>query len=52
MLPTVDELDTACERAGLTIKTLEHRERHFETDGIPRLGIDVVLVARKSPAVE
>jgi len=47
MLPTVDELDAACERAGLNIQTLELRERHFETDGIPRLGIDVVLLAKR-----
>jgi SAM-dependent methyltransferase len=52
MLPTEDELRTASERAGLNIQTLEKRERNFETDGIPRLGIDVVLVARKSPAGE
>jgi hypothetical protein len=52
MLPTTDELRAACERAGLRIHTLELRERHFETEGVARVGIDVVLVARKSLARE
>ena len=47
MLPTLDELREACERAGLTIHTLELRERHFETEGVARVGIDVVLLATK-----
>ncbi len=47
MLPTKDELAAACERAGLRIRTLEIRERHFETDGVARVGIDVVLAATR-----
>lgn len=47
MLPTTDELRAACERAGLRIHTLEQRERHFESAGEPRVGIDVVLVATR-----
>jgi SAM-dependent methyltransferase len=46
MLPTLDELRAACERAGLSIQTLEIRERHFESAGEPRVGIDVVLLAQ------
>ena len=47
LLPTVDELRAACERAGLNIQTLEKRERHFESDGLARVGIDVVLAATR-----
>ncbi len=47
MLPTMDELTAACERAGLRIRTLEVRERHFENAGVSRVGIDVVLLAER-----
>jgi hypothetical protein len=48
ILPTMDELRAACERAGLNIQTLETRERSFESGGEPRVGIDVVLRAQRS----
>ena len=47
LLPTVDELSAACERAGVRIQTLETRERHFESSGVARVGIDVVLLAER-----
>lgn len=45
VLPTQDELRTAVERAGLTLKTLELRERTVETLEGVRTAIDVVLLA-------
>ncbi len=48
VLPTKDELTAACERAGLNIHTLELRERHFETEGMARIAIDVVLLATRA----
>ena len=43
----IAELTAACERAGLRIRTLEIRERQFESAGVARVGIDVVLLAER-----
>lgn len=45
VLPTQEELRIAVERAGLSLKTLELRERIVETDAGPRTALDVVLLA-------
>jgi SAM-dependent methyltransferase len=45
VLPTQEELRIAVERAGLSLKTLELRERTVETDAGTRTALDVVLLA-------
>jgi len=45
VLPTQEELRIAVERAGLSLKTLELRERIVETDAGTRTALDVVLLA-------
>ena len=45
VLPTQEELRAAVERAGLSLKTLDIRERVVETDAGPRTAFDVVLLA-------
>jgi ubiquinone/menaquinone biosynthesis C-methylase UbiE len=45
VLPTQEELRIAVDRAGLSLKTLELRERFVETDAGTRTALDVVLLA-------
>jgi len=47
VLPTQDELRTACARAGLGEPLIAIKRRPVQVEGIERVAIDVVMVAKK-----
>lgn len=47
VLPTQDELRTACKRAGLADPLIEIKHRIVQIDGAQRTAIDVVVLANK-----
>lgn len=49
VLPTVNELLTIAEKAGLRVLTCELRDRIFDADGVSHRAIDVVLHATTAP---